>query len=52
MRWRNLTIIFILMSLAGLFGFLASLTGAQGWLIPQAVVWIAALALLLLSGRP
>lgn len=51
-HWRNLTLIFVLMALAGLFGFLASLTGERGWLIPQVVVWLAALVLLTRSGRP
>ncbi len=51
-RWLHLTLIFGLMALAGLFGFLASITGSHAWLVPQVVAWVAALALLLLSGRP
>lgn len=51
-RWGRLTVIFVLMALAALCGFLASVTGSQAWLVPQVVAWVAALTLLLLSGRP
>ena len=51
-RWLRPVLIFILMALAALFGFLASVTGSQGWLVPQVIAWVSGLALLLLSGRP
>ncbi|SKB51193.1 hypothetical protein [Luteibacter sp. 22Crub2.1] len=51
-RWGNLAVIFILLSLAGLCGFVACLSGRVSWLVPQVIVWIAALVMLIRSGRP
>lgn len=51
-RWGRITWICALMCPTAIFGFLAALTGNHAWLVPQVVTWIAALALLLLSGAP
>jgi hypothetical protein len=51
-RWGNLAVIFVLLSFAGTCGFLACITGHKGWFVPQVVVWIAALVMLIRSGRP
>jgi hypothetical protein len=49
-RWPKLAIITVLMALAAFFGFLASLSGSTGWLVPQVISWIAALVILILCG--